>query len=305
LVFTRANRALSALLVAAFAAQVGGCASTPADASPQNGKQASTPTAPSDEQAIAALVKRGDAAWQAGELDRAVYFYVSSMQQTAPVAATLAKIGAIEESRNNGALAEKAFEMARAADPLDLRIAERLGNLYLQNDKIDAAGLVFAAVMAVDPQRARTLAGMGQVHLARADYAQAVRFFDRALAAKDADMAAVLTHRGCAMLRMNDLVRAESDLRAALALSRRRDTVRYLGELQLRRGDNAAAFESLVTVMDAAHAYNEIGTLLLRKKEYRDAREYFSKALTASPTWYEEADKNLALANEKLRGDQN
>jgi tetratricopeptide (TPR) repeat protein len=304
-VLPRASRTLLALLVAALGAQVGGCASVAADAKPDRGKRTTAPAAAPDAQAIAALVQRGDAAWQAGELDRAVYFYVTSMQQTAPVAATLAKIGAIEESRNNGALAEKAFEMARAADPLDLRIAERLGNLYLQNDKADAAGLIFAAVMAEDPQRARTLDGMGQVHLARADYPQAVRFFDRALAAKDADMAAVLTHRGCAMLRMNDLVRAESDLRAALAISRRRDTVRYLGELQFRRGDNAAAFETLVTVMDAAHAYNEIGTLLLRKKEYRDAREYFAKALTASPTWFEEAQKNLALANEKLRGDQN
>ena len=299
------NRALVALIVIASAAQVGGCASTPVDPSSDRGKKTSAPAAASDAQAIAALVQRGDVAWQAGELDRAVYFYVSSMQKTAPVTATLAKIGAIEESRNNGALAEKAFEMAHAADPLELRIAERLGNLYLQHDKIDAAAVIYAAVMAADAQRTRTLDGMGQVYLARSDYAQAVRFFDRALLAKDADMAAVLTHRGCAMLRMNDLVRAESDLRAALAISQRRDTVRYLGELQLRRGDNAAAFESLVTVMDAAHAYNEIGTLLLRKKEYRDAREYFSKALTASPMWYEEAQKNLALANEKLRGDQN
>ncbi len=298
------NTAVAALWLAAFAAQVGGFASTTANAGTGRGTEASASAAAPDAQAVAALVQRGDAAWQAGQLDRAVYFYVSSMQKTGPVAATLAKIGAIEEGRNNGALAEKAFEMARSADPSDLRIAERLGNLYLQHGKIDAAGLIYAAVMTADLQRARTLAGMGQVYLARTDYAQAVRFFDRALQAPGADLAAVLTHRGCAMLRMNDLVRAEADLRAALAVSRRRDTIRYLGELQLRRGDNAAAFESLITVMDAAQAYNEIGTLLLREKEYRDAREYFSRALTASPIWYEDAQNNLALANERLRGDQ-
>lgn len=282
---------------------MGGCAS-PAGKSLADGKKTEQPATALDEKSVAELVQRGDAAWQAGDLDRAVYYYVASMQKTTPVAATLAKIGAIEESRNNGALAEKAFEMAHAAGPLDLRIEERLGRLYLQHAKVDEAAMIFAIVIAADPQRTRALDGMGEVYLARSDYTQAVRFFDRALQAQDADVAAVRAHRGCAMLRANDLARAEADLRAALTGSRRFDAVRCLGELHLRRGDNAASFESFITIMDTAHAYNEIGLLLLRKKDYRNAGEYFAKALSASPTWYEDAQKNLALANEKMRNDK-
>jgi hypothetical protein len=59
-----------------------------------------------DAMAPAEAVQRGDTAWQAGELDRAIYYYVLSMQQSSAKAGTLAKIGEIEEGRGNTALAE-------------------------------------------------------------------------------------------------------------------------------------------------------------------------------------------------------
>jgi tetratricopeptide (TPR) repeat protein len=53
--------------------------------------------------------------------------------------------------------------------------------------------------------------------------------------------------------------------------------------------------------MDTAQAFNEIGVILMNTKKYGDAREYFSKAIKASPTWFEEAQKNFALADEHLK----
>jgi tetratricopeptide (TPR) repeat protein len=222
------------------------------------------------------------------------------MQATPPVAATLAKVGAIEEGRRNLALAAKAFEMAHVADPRDLRIAERLGRLYLQQGNIDGAGLLFASVVADEPESPRALDGMGEVHLVRGDYRQAIRFFDRALHSSGVDRATVLTHRGHAALNLDDVAAAESDLKAAIGIAPRPDTWRHLAELEVRRGNNAAALECLSNVMDLSRSYNEIGLLLLKHSNHRAAADYFAKAVSAAPTWYEEANKNLAVANEHL-----
>jgi tetratricopeptide (TPR) repeat protein len=289
-------------------AQLAACASTSAHtdqsatgmvAKPADAKAA--PVTAQDAKIFAEAVKRGDAAWQSGELDRAVYYYVQALERSPQDAPTLAKIGAIEEGRGQTAQAEKAFEMAHSADPQEPRIAERLGRLYMQDQKFDRASEIYAQVLTLNPQRSRALDGMGEVCLARAEYAQSIGYFDKALQGEKADTAAVLTHRGYAKLLNNDLQGAETDLRAALVVAPRQDTLRYLAELQVRRGDTAAALESLLKFMDAAPAYNEIGVLLMHVNKYRDAREYFAKAISASPVWFEEAQRNLALADAHLR----
>jgi tetratricopeptide (TPR) repeat protein len=251
--------------------------------------------------APAEAVQRGDAAWQAGELDRAIYYYVLSMQQSSANALTLAKIGEIEEGRGNTALAEKAFEIAHSTDPQEPRIAERLGRLYLQQSNVNGAAEIFTQVLTLDPQSSRALDGMGEVLLARSNYIEAIRYFDRALQADKAESAIILGHRGYAKLLNNDLSGAGVDLRTALRMAPQSLAWRYFAELQVRQRDTAGAFESLVKLMDTAHAYNEIGVLLMDSKKYRDATEYFSRAISASAIWYEEAQRNLSLAEEHLR----
>jgi tetratricopeptide (TPR) repeat protein len=248
----------------------------------------------------AEAVQLGDTAWAENQLDRAVYYYVTALERSPNDAPSMAKIGAIEESRGNDALALKAFEMAHAAAPEEPRIAERLAALYLQQAKVDAAALLYSQVLATHPERTRALDGMGVVCILRAQYSQSIQYFDQALMADKSDAAAVLTHRGYAKLLSEDMPGAEADLRAALAMGREPDAWRYLANLQVRRHDTAAAFESLLKVMDAAHAYNEIGVLLMNMTDYRDSEQYFSKAISASPSWYEEAQSNLSLADEHL-----
>jgi tetratricopeptide (TPR) repeat protein len=261
----------------------------------------SPPLAAHDAKAFAEDVQRGDAAWQAQDLDRAIYYYVQAMGKSPHDAATLAKMGTIEDGRGDSALAETAFEMAHSAEPQEPRIAERLARLYLQHGKVDGAAEIYAQVLALDPHRARALDGMGEVCLVRSDYVQSISYFDRALAAEKPDAAGVLTHRGYAKLIINDLAGAEADLRAALVVSPREDAWRYLGDLQVRRGDTGAALDSLLNFMDTEQAYNEIGVVLMNMSNYRDAREYFSKAIKASAAWFEEAQKNFALADEHLK----
>jgi len=291
--------ALSA--AAALVLQLPGCASAPAAKTGAPGPKPAPSAAAEEPKGFAEWVARGDAAWQAQDLDRAVYDYVKALDKSPHDAATMAKIGAIEDARGNMALAEKAFEMAHSANPEEPRIAERLARLYLKGGKIDGAAEIYAQVLARDPNQTRALDGMGEVCVVRSDYAQSILYFDRALQAEKPDTAAVLSHRGYAKLRTNDLAGAETDLRVALAVAPRDDAWRYLGDVQVLRGDTGGALESLLNVMDTAEAFNEIGVTFMSAKKYQQAKEYFTKAISASPAWFEAAQKNLALVDERLR----
>jgi tetratricopeptide (TPR) repeat protein len=302
------SKALVILAAIPLIVQLVGCASLPAQsgadaptaaAKPEEKK--STPPVNKEAKGFAEDIQRGDAAWQAQDLDRAIYYYVQAMEKSPHDATTLAKIGTIEDSRGNSTLAGMAFEMAHNADPQEPRIAERLARLYLRGGNVERAAALYTQVLALDPHRARALDGMGEVCLTRSDYVQSVSYFDRALTAEKPDAAAVLAHRGYAKLRINDLAGAETDLRAALTIAPREDAWRYLGDLQVRRGDTGAALDSLLNFMDTAQAYNEIGVVFMNMGNYSDAREYFAKAIKASASWFEEAQKNLALADEYLR----
>ena len=305
------------LLMMAAAAALSGCASTPTasrtntaktvDASSQAGKATSADT--QQPKGYSEAVSQGDAAWQAQDFDRAIYFYVQALDKTPSDAATLAKIGAIEDVRGNSALAERAFELAHRADPAEPHTAERLARLYLKAGKVDDAAVVYTQVLALDVSRSRALDGMGEVCLARADYGQAILYFDRALKAERPDASTVLTHRGFAKLHLRDLTGAETDLRSATSIPARADAWiaprddawKYLGDVLVLRSDPAGALESLLKVMTTAEAYNEIGVVLMEAKEYQGAKNYFAKAIATSAGWFEAAQRNLALVDERLR----
>jgi tetratricopeptide (TPR) repeat protein len=302
------SKTLAFLATIPLILQFAGCASSPAQTSvkatetaTQSEKKNSTPAVVKPPKGFAEDVKLGDAAWQEQDLDRAIYYYVQAMGKSPHDATTLAKMGAIEDGRGNSTLAETAFELAHSADPQDPRIAERLARLYLRRGYVNGAAEIYTQVLAPDPSRTRALDGMGEVCLARSDYVQSIDYFDRALAAEKPDASAVLTHRGYAKLRMNDLTGAEADLHAALTVSAREDSWRYLGDLHVLRGETGAALDSLLNIMDTARAFNEIGMVLMSMRNYSDAREYFGKAIKASAAWFEEAQKNFALADEHLK----
>jgi tetratricopeptide (TPR) repeat protein len=302
------NKVLTILGTIPLVMQLLGCASSPAKTDVPVRQVETPPEATKSTSAVEQKPKGfgenvalGDAAWQAQDFDRAVYYYVQAMGKSSLDAATLAKIGTIEDGRGNLALAETAFQMAHSADPQEPRIAERLARLYLQRGNVDGAAQIYTQVLARDSHRTRALDGMGEVYLARADYAQSIRYFDWALAAENPDRSAVLTHRGHAKLRLNNLYGAEADLRTALAVSRRDDTWRYLAEVQVLRGDTGAALHSLLNIMDTAQAFNQMGVVFMSQKNYREAREYFDKAIKSSAAWFEEAQKNLAQTDEYLK----
>jgi tetratricopeptide (TPR) repeat protein len=244
-------------------------------------------------------VQRGDEAWRQGKLDLAVYLYVQALAFDATAPAPLLKIGTIHEQLGNRALAEKAYGLALERDPGNAAACERLGLLYLESARNDEARALFDRAIAVEPNRWRSENGLGIVADRRKDFAAAIAHYDRALALEP-KAAPVMNNRGYSRFLAGDLAGAEADLQEAIRLGARDGAWRNLGRVQARQARYAEALESFLQEADLANAYNLLGEAAMERGDYLQARKYFESASSASPRYFEAAQRNLGIANERL-----
>lgn len=295
-----------ALLVIA-AGVVSGCASTPAAEQPKAeapsdlyaGEPATVHATEFPVTSAAEGVQRGDEAWRRGELDRAIYLYLHALRFAPNDASTLRKIGAIHESRGNRALARRAFEMALERGGEHAGTLERLGLLYLEDGANERAQALLARVVALEPGRWRAHNGLGVLADRRAEYAAARAHYEAALELEPAT-AMVLNNRGYSRYLAGDLAGAEADLLEAIRLGAAGQAWLNLGKVQAKARRYSVAFRSFLETLDTASAYNEVGEAALRNGDRQIAKGYFESAANASPSFFERAQKNLAIVNEEL-----
>ncbi len=244
-------------------------------------------------------VQRGDDAWRAGKLDLAVYLYVQSLAFDAVAPEPLLKIGAIHEQLGNRALAEKAFELALERQPENAAACERLGRLYLQSERNDDARALFERAIALDPGRWRSYDGLGILADRRKDFASAIGHYDRALELEP-KAALVMNNRGFSRFLAGDLAGAEADLNEAIRLGAGGGARSNLGKVQASQARYEDALATLLQVMDLAQAHNLIGETAMDYGDDVAAQDHFTAAISASPRYYEAAQKNLGLVKERL-----
>ena len=244
-------------------------------------------------------MQRGDEAWRAGKLDLAVYLYVQALVFDASTSTPFLKIGAIQEQLGNRALAEKAFEFALERQPDNAAACERLGLLYLQSARDDEARALFERANWLEPNRWRSSNGLGILADRRKDYAAAIAHYDRALRIEP-KAAPVLNNRGFSRLLAGDAAGAEVDLKEAIRLGARDGAWTNLGKAQAGQARYEDALKSLLQAMDLPHAYNLLGESAMEHGDYTAAQRYFTSANNASSRYFEEAQKNLSLVNERL-----
>jgi Flp pilus assembly protein TadD len=244
-------------------------------------------------------VQRGDLAWRDGKLDLAVYLYVQSLAYDATAAGPFLKIGAIHERQGNRALAEKAFELALERDPDNAAACERLGLLYLHSQRNEAARALFDHAISLDANRWQAHNGLGVAADRRRDFTSAIAHYDTALVLEP-NMAAVVNNRGYSRYLAGDLAGAKADFKRAIQLGAFAGTWTNLGKVQATQGRYAAALESFLKETDLAHAYNMLGETAMTSADYAAAQKYFTSAIAASPRYFDAAQKNLGLVNERL-----
>jgi Flp pilus assembly protein TadD len=245
-------------------------------------------------------ITRGDAAWQGGDADLALYLYVQALQLRPGDAATLRKVGSIHEARGNRPLARRAYEMALAQDKYHPATLERLGLIYLQDDNDTAARELLERALAIEPYRWRSHNALGVLFDRAGLYAQALEHYDMALTLEPGEGGVVLNNRGHSRFLAGDRVGAQRDLRTAIERGATSRAWLNLGRVQALDRDYSAALISFRETMDSARALNETGEAAVRNGDHAIARTYFERATDASPAYFERAYQNLANVNEQL-----
>jgi len=244
-------------------------------------------------------VRRGDAAWQSGNADLALYLYVQALSFQPRDVSTLGKIGFIHRTRGNLDLARKAFELAATTAPDDARATSHLGLVLLAQDDLDGADAWLRKSIAVDSTNWLIYDALGIIAKRRGHYDDALLFLQHANTLAPSAPAPLL-HRGSVLLAKADYATAEIALQQSLDLKQTTDTWRLLGEAQAHRGKYPKALTSLTRAMDVPTAYNTVGQVAMSNHDNQIALEYFQKATEASPVYFPEAERNAALVREQL-----
>jgi tetratricopeptide (TPR) repeat protein len=242
---------------------------------------------------------RGDAALAKGDMDRALYFYVESLNIEPAQVPTLLKIGAIQRQRGDQDRALAAYRRVLAIEPENVNALEGTGLVHLDRRAHDSAGELLGRAVARDPNRWRAFEGLGVLADLRGDHAKAIENYAAALKVRP-DRASLYSNRGYSRYLAGDLAGAEADFRAALGVDPGFDRAwRNLGLLYVRKKRYEDALATFGRVEDRAAALNDVGYLAMLEGDYATAESYLSEAISTSPTYYRVADENLARTRQR------
>lgn len=209
------------------------------------------------------------------------------------------------------------FETAGSLRPEYIAVKVNLGNIYLELNRLEQARSKFAAALEIDKQSPASYYGLGQVALSSRNYAEAVVYFEKALAqapqATRIHYALAIAYRGLGVpekARKHLAQRGVVGVRVAdpildglqqLVAGARIHLIRGKQALEARRFSEAAAeFRKAITAEPgniAAHV--NLGAALTQLDDLKGAAEEFETTLQIDPNNVN-AHYNLAvlLANE-------
>jgi tetratricopeptide (TPR) repeat protein len=226
-------------------------------------------------------------------------------------------LGKLDQQQDLVDEAIRRYEIARTLLPNYVAVPVNLGNIYLQLNRLEDAKENFKVALGIDDSSAAALYGLGQVALSQRSYAEAVNYFERALALipganrihyslamayrglGDTEKAtAHLAQQGTVGVRVSDpLVDALQDL----IKGERVYLVRGKLALEAKRYAEAADEfrKAIATNRDSIPAHVNLGAVLIETGDLKGAAEQFEEAVRIDPK-NTNAHYNLAilLANE-------
>jgi Flp pilus assembly protein TadD len=236
---------------------------------------------------------RADAARKAGEIDKALFFYVKALRFDPEDTDLLMAIGLLHQMQGNNVYAVRAYTLALRTDPDYVNALEARGLLLLANEENERATEDLRRAVELDPTAWQAQNGLGVLADRRGDRVTAIMYYDRALELKP-DSGAVLNNRGYSKLLDGHYVSAEIDLiRAARDLGHEQAWVN-LGTLysRLRRYD--LAVDALREALPAPEAFNKVAEASMENGDYTTATKLLEEAIRISPTYFPAAEANLA-----------
>ena len=214
-------------------------------------------------------LSRADEARKAGNLDKALFFYVKALDFEPDDADLLAAIGILHQHRGNDGLAVRAYTLALRARPDFADVREARGLLWLKHDENERAGTDLQRAVELNPSSYQAHNGLGLLAGRKGDHGAAIAHYDRALAISP-DSGPVLNNRGYSKLLAGDDVGAETDLSRAADLGHEQAWVN-LGTLYARNGEYQRAVEALGEALPAPEAFNKVAEASIENGDFRAA----------------------------------
>lgn len=253
----------------------------------------------------AEYVARGDTAFKEGNWDKAIVEYVNALvgaPETPENLDTLAKIARCHLEAGNVDTAEATYRQVLATRPADIEAREGLGLALMNGQKPEAALAELQAVIAADPQRWRALNGIGILYDVEGEMEHAKPYYFRALE-QVPKSSEVLNNLGYSYYLSGDLRGAGLHFRKAIDADRKNTKAwSNLGLVLVREKRYPDAFDAFSQVMDRPKALNSVGYVCMLANDYACAEQYFTQAISASPTWYVEANQNLQRLRKRRPG---
>ena len=176
-------------------------------------------------------------------------------------------LGKLYEREGDAAQAVRYYDAARTLRPDYLPVFVNLGNIYLQLNRLDEAEASFKQVIEKYEASAAAQYGLGQVSLSRRNYAEAVRYLEKALQlapeANRLHYALAMAYRG-----LGEAGKAQSHL----ALS---------GSVGVRASDSL--LDGLQELVRGARLHLARGRTALEARRFSEAAEEFRKAIGEQP----------------------
>lgn len=251
---------------------------------------------------LGVLLTQGDIAVRDGRIDQAFHFYLTAERLDPADDRALVRAGNLHRMLGNRDTAEKAWALALTRNPGNAATHESLGFLQLESGRAGAALVSFESALRIAPDSPRASIGLGLACEKQLDFARALQIYETALTA-DASSVELRTYRARALMGLGRFAEAKATI-AAIVNEPLPVTWIVRGDLFAVDGEYPAALGAYLQTLAEPWAYQRLGEHALRRREYDRALRYFRQAADASPNFFEDADRGMAIAREHLLAGQ-
>ena len=258
---------------------------------------------------------------QSGNLEKALYAYIQALDFNAENAETFYHIGRIHTMRGNPEIAFRAYNEALALDPNLIMVHADLGVVSMDKRQYREARIHLAKAIELDQKRLATLSVsrmIGSLYVPDRDSParvynaiailddvqnkhESAREYFRLLLELQPHSAIIISNLGYSYYLTGELTIAERYLRQAIREDQNLDRAwTNLGLVYVRKGLHKRALATFEQAMEPADALNDLGYFLMLEGNYEKAIELFERAIDTSPSYFEQAQKNLKRARAEL-----
>lgn len=238
-----------------------------------------------------------------GDYSSALASYMSAVQLT-PSADLWHQVGRMHLGMSDEMQALTAFGNAVTLDAEHAPSLEAVGLIHLKWKQTTLAREFLERAVAADERSWKAQNGLAIIYSLDGRHDDAEVHYHAALEIRP-DAADVLNNLGYSQF-LAGMTQAAAEHLVDAVKYRRDHKVAWsnLAMVMARQGRYTDAFNILEKNYSAAVAYHDVGYMALINGEYARAEDLFTKALHASPRYFEEADKNREMARNRLLGNQ-